>query len=387
MDNKVINLEARPSIQAQASNWLAKLDGSDPSEAELQAFRRWVNESPAHIAAFEEVAKAWDDLNILVHLPVLNQQRHAGETQRSAAPTAAGYNTATGPAAALKRPAFSTWAVAATLLVVTLLGWQNSGFFSPESSHYTAVGEQKTVTLSDGSVVQLNTQSRIDIVYSEQARAIYLHQGEAHFEVVKDPARPFDVYVASSRVRAIGTAFTVALAPTGGDIGVLVAEGIVEIEPELAAPRLASQPLSSPLGSSDNTSPNASTTAAVPTKPEAKAQRLKAGEAATLNNASVQYIETVAAEELQRRLAWQQGLLVFSGEPLQQVLAEISRYTDTKIILKSEQAKDLRIGGQFKVGDTHGIIKALEQGFGLQADFVTAKLVYISHQGALPQGQ
>ncbi|ARN73822.1 FecR family protein [Oceanicoccus sagamiensis] len=359
MDNNVINLEERASVQAQASAWLAKLDGGDPSEKDLQDFRHWVKQSPAHITAFEDVAKAWGDLNILAHLPVLNQQRraHAGSTMPG------GHGSA---AAMVWRPLSAYWALAATVCIVLILGWQSSGLFGPANSYTTAVGEQKTVSLPDGSVLQLNTQSRVDISYSEQARAIYLHQGEAHFEVVKDPARPFDVYVATSRVRAIGTAFSVALAPAGGDIDVLVAEGVVEIEPELIAPITA----------------EASAAPAAPATPAGKAQRLKAGEAATLNQAAVQQIETVAAAELRRRLSWQQGLLVFSGEPLQQVLVEISRYTDTRIILKSAQAGQLRIGGQFQVGDTQAIITALEQGFNLQADYVTPKLIYISYREA-----
>ena len=78
-------------------------------------------------------------------------------------------------------------------------------------------------------------------------------------------------------------------------------------------------------------------------------------------------------------LAWQQGLLIFSGEPLEDVVAEISRYTDTKIIIKSEEARALRIGGQFKVADTRAIFSALEKGFGLKADYATNNLVYLSY--------
>ena len=94
------------------------------------------------------------------------------------------------------------------------------------------MGEQKTITLPDNSVVQLNTNSRLQFDYRGQARAVYLHQGEVHFSVAKNPDRPFEVYAGTGRVRAIGTAFSVTLNDRSDEVNVLVTEGVVEIAPE-----------------------------------------------------------------------------------------------------------------------------------------------------------
>ena len=106
---------------------------------------------------------------------------------------------------------------------------------------------------------------------------------------------------------------------------------------------------------------------------------MSAGSAAVFDREEVRAIEKVEDAEMLQLLAWQQGLLIFSGEPLEEVVAEISRYTDTKIIIKSEDARALRIGGQFKVADTRAIFSALEKGFGLKADYATNNLVYLSY--------
>lgn len=340
-EEKVIPIEEPKSVQAQASEWLARLDGDKPTAQDLEAFKQWVNQDTAHIEAFEEVAAAWGELNILTHLPVMlerSRQQQAPKPQRS----------------------FSYAMAAATLVIALLISLQQGLFTTQQQSLWTAVGEQKTITLPDNSVVQLNTGSRLRFDYSGTTRAIYLYEGEAHFTVASNPDRPFEVYAGVGLVRAVGTAFSVTLLGSSDEVNVMVTEGVVEIEPEIQ-PRLTA-----------NQSPPDKSAAAI------KHPRIAAGKEATFNPAKVKVIQTVAQEELRRRLAWQEGLLIFSGEPLQEVIAEVSRYTDTRIVIKSDQAKQLRIGGQFQIGDTRAIFNALEKGFNLKADYVTNSLVYLS---------
>ena len=75
----------------------------------------------------------------------------------------------------------------------------------------TVIGQQKSIALSDGSSIQMNTDSQVQVAYSSGARAIHLLKGEALFSVMPDPKRPFEVYAAESVVRAVGTAFAVHL--------------------------------------------------------------------------------------------------------------------------------------------------------------------------------
>ena len=346
--DKVIPFAEPQSVQAQASAWLARLDGDDPTAEDLRAFKQWINEDEAHVAAFENATAAWEELNVFTRLPSALQQQRAQRAQVSRV----GF-----------RYPLRSIALAASLLIALLIGLLQ--VFSPSQpvNYWTAVGEQKTIKLPDNSVVQLNTSSRMQVDYSGAARVVYLYQGEAHFEVAPNPARPFEVYAGAGRVRAIGTAFSVMLLDNSDEVNVIVTEGIVEVVPEIrpsppaAKVRPAGNPARAPVAS----------------------RRITAGKAVVFDEDRVKAVESIEADEMHRRLAWQQGLLVFKGEPLEEVIAEISRYTDTKILIKSEAARELSIGGQFQVGDTRAVFSALERGFGLQADYVTSSLVYLSY--------
>ena len=353
------------SVQAQASAWLARLDSDQPSSQDLQAFKRWVNEDEAHIAAFKKVAAAWDELNILTRLPSLLEQKDLQRKEQQPAMPAFGF----------ARFSLRQLAVAATLVMGLMFGLQQAFHTPQQASYWTAVGEQKTITLPDNSVVQLNTNSRLQFDYRGQARAVYLHQGEVHFSVAKNPDRPFEVYAGTGRVRAIGTAFSVTLNDRSDEVNVLVTEGVVEIAPEIS-PEIIT-PAMGPQAETHEAKPSGAQVLAA--KPAQQHQRVTAGSAAVFDREAVRAIEKVEDADMLQRLAWQQGLLMFSGEPLEEVVAEISRYTDTKIIIKSEDARALRIGGQFKVTDTRAIFSALEKGFGLKADYATNNLVYLSY--------
>ncbi|MDB9952356.1 FecR domain-containing protein [Porticoccaceae bacterium] len=366
------------SVQAQASAWLAKLDNDKPSSQDLQAFKRWVNTDEAHIAAFKKVAAAWDELNILTRLPSLLEQKALQCKEQSQKDNT---DQRAAPKLGLGLHSFRHIAVAATIVMGLMLGLQQ--YFSPpqQATYWTAVGEQKTITLPDNSVVQLNTNSRIQFDYQGEVRAVYLHQGEAHFSVAKNPDRPFEVYAGIGLVRAIGTAFSVALNDNSDEINVVVTEGVVEIAPEIAteitsgiAPEIDSTAIGLHADKAGDVPSGAQVLAE---KPANKHQRVSAGSAAVFDSDKVRTIEKIEEAEMLQLLAWQQGLLIFSGEPLEEVVAEISRYTDTKIIIKSEEARALRIGGQFNVADTRAIFSALEKGFGLKADYATNNLVYL----------
>jgi len=353
------------SVQAQASAWLARLDSDQPSSQDLQAFKRWVNEDDAHIAAFKKVAAAWDELNILTRLPSLLEQKDLQRKEQQPAMPTFGF----------ARFSLRQLAVAATLVMGLMFGLQQAFHTPQQASYWTAVGEQKTITLPDNSVVQLNTNSRLQFDYRGQARAVYLHQGEVHFSVAKNPDRPFEVYAGTGRVRAIGTAFSVTLNDRSDEVNVLVTEGVVEIAPEIS-PEIIT-PAIGPQAETHEAKPSGAPVLAA--TPAQQHQRVTAGSAAVFDREAVRAIEKVEDADMLQLLAWQQGLLIFSGEPLEEVVAEISRYTDTKIIIKSEDARALRIGGQFKVADTRAIFSAPEKGFGLKADYATNNLVYLSY--------
>lgn len=368
INDRVIRIEEPQSIQSQASAWLAKLDTDEPSEENLKAFKLWVNEDEAHIKAFEKAAAIWGDLNILSRIPLVLQQK---ELQKQTAQRER------------ENHRVSSFAVAAAIILGIFVALQVDLNPQQPTLYWTAVGEKKTIVLEDGSVVQLNTNSRLGVDYNEKHRAIYLHQGEAHFDVEHNPKIPFEVYAGTGRVRAVGTAFSVML--NNRDVEVIVTEGVVDIVPEVSLTQTDDYAI--------GITGSASTPSAAAQSPQNEApqprggeysaagiRRVWAGNEVIFNQDQFKLVQLVEDKELDRKLAWQKGLLIFNGESLEEVIAEISRYTDTKILIKSDKARKIRIGGQFQAGDTKAIFNALEKGFNLKVDYVTHSLVYLSYK-------
>jgi transmembrane sensor len=214
----------------------------------------------------------------------------------------------------------------------------------------TSVGEQQSVLLADGSVVELNTNSQIQVNYTEQYRDIQLVRGEAHFTVTENETHPFRVYASNKRIEAIGTAFDVRL--RGSEVRVAVSEGKVALV-------LHDQAFADPTSSN-----NAPVVELLGT--------LDAGEAGIIadgtdpdadSDSSLQRIELANVDLM---LAWRSGLLAFSGESLETVVSEISRYTTVNIEISDPAVRAIRIGGQVPVGDTEAMLAALEENFGLR---------------------
>ena len=174
----VLDFPENKSIQTQASEWLAKLDAEQPSKRDLADFKQWVNADSAHRIAFEELVEFWDEMNILTQAVLPRELLTNGllanelaankllpEQPSQPRPWYASMQTVMGAA---------LLAIAAVIATITLQ--------MPSTTIYTTgVGEQKTVQLADNSIVQLNTNSRLEVHYSDSTRRLTLSQGEAHF--------------------------------------------------------------------------------------------------------------------------------------------------------------------------------------------------------------
>ena len=336
-------MNATTSINQQACAWIAKLHG-EPSAKDLQNFRAWMAQSPAHKTEVRQLAKLWGELDVLTELAVVQEPLSTQSTSARLFDKVA---------ALIK---FSNWnrplaaMVTATLVAVLALPIIID---INKTTYSTDIGEQELITLRDGSTVLLNTNSSIRVDYSLETRNISLLSGQAHFEVTKDNSRPFNVYAGTGLVRAVGTAFSVYLQPD--IIEVTVTEGTIELSAVAPAPAPTNQP---------ETEPTA------PSKTITKLSLVTAGQNATMDQdtSSIDSIEVIDAPEIVQKLAWHQGLLRFSGDPLEDVVAEISRYTDLSIVILDPEIRDLRIGGFFKVGETEKMFQALETSFGVRVE-------------------
>lgn len=363
----VVEFPDKGVLSEQAAEWLIRLDAdSPPSRQELRALGEWLHRSPAHREELEKLALLWGRMNILTELAVRKR-----DPQDIARPPR-GAPATTGRGRRLRQAGIAAVVVGAFAFGLLWFARESAdeSVTATNGLYATAVGQQSTTELPDGSQIVLNTDSQIRVNYGERFRQVHLLQGEALFTVAKDPRRPFRVYAGSGRIEAVGTSFSVYL--HGGEAQVTVAEGRVALA-SVDMPRMRGA--SGELGSRQ-----AGGAASSGTSDETESVQglgtLSAGQVGTIRN----LIDTNAAAvpmtltgvtpltpaKLAERLAWRDGILRFSGESLEDVVREVSRYTTVSIEIPDPAVRDMRIGGRFPVGETDVMLAALQSSFNLR---------------------
>lgn len=334
------------AIEAEAAAWVARFDAGDVSARDQAAFQEWLNRSTLHRQAIAEYGNLWSEFDALGQL-----------TKTTASPGEAGVHDNRPAMLERARPWLAACAAAAIVAAGAggvFLHSKPREMAKAEShraarhsqpltrvSYETPVGGQSKITLADGSTVVLNTNSLLEVNFSDKCRDVHLRRGEAYFDVVHDKTRPFTVYANHYVVRDIGTAFDVHLAKEGL-VEVGVTKGSVEVTP--ASGEQASGPAKS-LGII------------------AAGQNIVLGE-------KVERAKAVASPDLERKLAWRQGQLNYTGQPLAEVLADVSRYSNIQIELADPALENLPVGGTFRTDQIDAIFAALENNFGIRAEWV-----------------
>ena len=339
-------------IETEAGEWLVRLDGDTRlSDDELMKLRDWLERSPAHREELSNMLRFYDRMNILTELSVpLGRQVTRKPASNERLFTWAG----------LIRFAFNrnlaviSIALAALALVINQQAWKQGASAPGANGIYsTTIGEQSSVSLSDGSAIHLNTNSQVKVEYEKAVRNVRLLQGEVFFNVVKIPQRPFHVYAGTGRIEAVSTAFTIRLNKHG--VEVVVTEGSVKLA--------ALKKLPGRQAVSDDNYEYALGTLDAGQGTTIRA--LIAGEE-KVSFSTMELVQNLDETELSRRLSWRNGLLIFTGEPLEDVIDEISRYSPVTIEIIDPTLKTIRIGGQFRVGDVEAMLASLETNFHLR---------------------
>ena len=314
------------ALEEEATGWvLEREEGFAPGRAE--AFAEWHARDPQHAQA---VARVERTLALLDEMPALRGSLETRLGSSAARP------------ARFRRWAWAVGFVAA--LVVTAATWWTVRPEAPATVTYTAVGnEPRRVSLADGSVVDLNSNSRVEVQFSEGERHVILAAGEAHFQVAHNKARPFIVTASGISVRAVGTAFNVRLA--GSAVDVLVSEGKVEVAREEASAFFA--PTKTPL---------------VPL--------LVAGERTqvTPGSEALPRVDEIPAAELHALLAWQNRMTSFADVPLSEMVARINRCNSLQLVLGDPQLGDRKVGGVIDLKQVNAFVHLLEQDGDIIAD-------------------
>ena len=344
----VLRFRSNAELEEEAAVWVWRLDNEDVSPVVRTEFENWLRRDSRHRRAFEELDGVWKSLDELAEAKRDEKVATFKAEERRLYTTVAPRPEHT----RLRR--WVAWAMVASLAIIAgSMSWPQRG--NESQTLVTAVGQQRNATLADGSLVKLNTNTIVETHFTREQRTIRLEKGEALFKVAHDEGRPFYVYAGGTVVRAVGTEFNVRLRDAR-DVEVIVIEGKVEVM--------------SRVETSAKVVPAAASRPVVPAGIE-----LVAGQ--RFESAAASPVPRILPANASNTLAWSDGAIVFGGEPLVEAIAEVNRYTDTRLVVADASIRDLRVGGRFRTGDVDGFLQALTEAFPVTIRRTSDHLVYI----------
>lgn len=289
--------EMKQTVRDQALAWFVRLNSGDATPADRDAHAAWMAAGLAHRAEYGRLGRIWTDLDRISDPRARPVELAACRPRRSRrAFLAGGAALAAGVAGIMVGP---------------------PDFLS--SDHATGTGEQRTVTLADGTAVTLDADSAIALDYTQTLRGVRLLRGRAFFDVAKDALRPFTVFAADGSATALGTRFVVH--EWSGTVTVSVEESAVSVK-----------------------------------GPDARDAVVKAGQSVTYDR---RQLSDVAAADVESEGAWRRGKLIFEDRPLRQVLADVNRYRSGTIRVTDGRLLNMRVSGIFDVRDPDGVLEAI----------------------------
>lgn len=309
--------------KAEAAAWLVRLHADDRSEADELAFRQWVVTKPEHARAFEAVTTVWDTAD---GLRATRSAQAAGSLRLRRRTLLAGAG-----ALAAASGAFAVWDVA------------YAGVYETE------VGEQKHVTLSDGTEVFLDTDTRIRERYTTSLRAVELDRGRADFRVKPDPHRPFVVEAGDHRIVADRT--TLDVRRDGARVSVVLLQGQATV---LAKTQAATQRVA-----------------------------LTRGERAIV---APHVMVRVDRPNLTPLIAWQAGQAIFEGDTLAAAAAEMNRYSTVPLVVDDPLVEKMKISGVYRVGDNEAFAHSVSQLLPVMIERYADHIALVRDESRMPEG-
>lgn len=310
-------------IEKQAAEWVAKRELGEMSPKEQAAFDAWLAADVRALGAYCRIEGTLARLGRVGRAvrdggaaSELCEKPDSGTVKRH-----------------LTRRVVLGGSIAASIAAVFAVG-ASMWLRRQQSSFASGVGLVREVSLSDGSVITLNTDSEVSVNYTDAVREIHLVRGEALFDVAKNKKRPFIVFAAGTQVRAVGTSFSVSMLPQR-PVQVLVKEGVVELKPAAGD--------------------------------RASAVRVKANMRVLIPEGEHFIAVNVAQEKVVRDLAWQHGELAFDNQTLREAAEEYARYSSIRIVV-DEASADRTVTGSFAANDPIGFAKLTAEALNLQVE-------------------
>lgn len=356
--SSVTRLTTKEARLEQASLWIAKMDRGLSIEEERQLCD-WMAENKENRSAVLEMAAQWDKMDSLSRLAAMFPHQPAGapaSKNRSGLQVklSSWITPITGPAFAL------------SLMIAVSAYFVLQPVSEPELTqdilaYETAVGEQSSILLPDGSHMRLNTDSFVEVDFSLEERRLILTRGELNIDVAHDASRPLRVEANGRIVEAVGTAFNVEITEDQ-EVELVVTDGKVVVT-------LAQNTNAAIVATTSRTPPQF----AIPQEPIS----VSAGHQIILGSENEELIE-IEPQEALVKLSWREGNLVFRGESLEEAMTEVARYTTVEFIFLDEKSKSIRVAGLFKAGDTTNLLSALRENFNVTHEWDGSDRVLLS---------
>src|SRR5487761_460146 len=210
-----------PQIYGEACEWLVELRTGAMGAVTRERFDAWLRKSPEHLKAYLEVSSLWEDVALHDPLRSVSAEAHIARAKaQDNLVSFAASQTRDASRTFEQRPALRArrrkpWVFALAASVIAALLAVGFDIDSHRGVYTTGIGEERSLTLADGSVIELNAESRIRVSYQTNTREVELLAGEALFKVVHNPSRPFVVESGAAIIRDLGTVFDVYRKPRG----------------------------------------------------------------------------------------------------------------------------------------------------------------------------
>ena len=308
------------SIEAQAHFWAIYSLSDACTDADMSALDYWLDNDSAHVSAYNSAL-----------------QLSAALTKLKSVPNVSEVNRPVPLRPRFQLPAKGVMGLAAAACVIFGLFWmlptRNTVFNTPDQMtdqsndwvYSTEIGQQKTITLADGSIVDLNGDTQIEVKFYRDARDIILTKGHAQFDIFRDLQRPLTVKTDTADIRVLGTGFDVKSTPSGTSIAVL--HGRVDIVPTKGL--LAFSEVH---------------------------KTLKANDYVTVDPYGD--VSDVTSYELAKIQGWKSGRYYFQNTPIRDVAAELNRMMSTPITIKDDEIGNMKMTMSFHIDQADKVIAA-----------------------------
>lgn len=366
-DNMIDNRIDKKTLEEAASHYLSLQDDS-MSGVELKAWQAWFMRSKEHQLAFRRLETLWGALENISYqeLKAATADRANSEANVCASDATSAAVSGNGSVLSLVAPRTGAapvkhysprWfaGIAASAAAVFVAGYMTlaptAGPARIEATpYYTEAGEQRLVRLSDGSIVELGSNSGIAVRYSAGERALVLLRGQAVFTVAKNPSRPFVVRAGSGSVTAIGTVFNVRR--TAGDVRVRVLEGTVAVRPQ------------------------SEETVAVERDAVASAVALvTAGSQTSYSEKGA--MSAVETADVHADLAWRTGVLTLVNRELSDVIQEVNRFVQNEVAIGDSSIGAFRFTGTVYPDKIDEWLEGLTQGYPVKVVRVAGRTILL----------